>query len=252
MFDHLFINGCSHTAGSEIEGSGIGEGNYNRENCYSAQIAKKLGWKYTNIAMPGGSNDYIKRTTLLWILDNFEKAKTTHFFINWTGAERTEYFYDHWDRNRYNLNKFIPYTPDKKVLHLHPQHYPDWAPVAIRKNLDALSEHLFINPIQWQVNRYMNIIELQSFLKAHNLSYTFRNSFQACENSKRYKYYADKIDKDNFLYWDDENFSFFENCLNQGHSVEGQMYWHHRLPAHTYWANELWESNFKLYSSNHL
>ena len=60
------------------------------------------------------------------------------------------------------------------------------------------------------------------------------------------------INKENFLYWDDENYSFFENCLNQGYSVEGQMYWHHRLPAHTYWADELWESNFKLYSSNHL
>ena len=86
MYNHLLVNGCSHTAGSEIEGSGIGEGNYNRQNCYAAQIAKKLNWEYTNIAMPGGSNDYIKRTTMLWILDNPERAKNTHFFINWTGA----------------------------------------------------------------------------------------------------------------------------------------------------------------------
>jgi hypothetical protein len=89
MHSHLLVNGCSHTAGSEIEGSGVGEGNYNRQNCYAAQIAKKLNWEYTNIAMPGGSNDYIKRTTMLWILDNPERAKNTHFFINWTGAERT-------------------------------------------------------------------------------------------------------------------------------------------------------------------
>ena len=42
MFKHVLINGCSHSAGSEIEGSGIGEGNFNRDNCFGAQFAKGL------------------------------------------------------------------------------------------------------------------------------------------------------------------------------------------------------------------
>ena len=34
--DHILINGCSHSAGSEIEGSAIGESRYNRKNCVVA------------------------------------------------------------------------------------------------------------------------------------------------------------------------------------------------------------------------
>ena len=49
-FSHVLINGCSHSAGSEIEGSGIGDGNYNRENSFGAQFAKQLDCTYTNIA----------------------------------------------------------------------------------------------------------------------------------------------------------------------------------------------------------
>ena len=93
-FSHVLINGCSHSAGSEIEASGIGEGNYNRDNSFGAQFAKQLDCTYTNIAYPGASNDYISRTTLYWILDNPTLAKDTLFLIHWTGTDRTEYFYD--------------------------------------------------------------------------------------------------------------------------------------------------------------
>lgn len=245
MPNHLFVNGCSHTAGSEIEGSGIGEGNYNRQNCFGAQVAKQLGWAYTNIAYPGGSNDYIKRSTIMWILDNQEKAKDTHFFINWTGSDRTEYFFDEEDTNAYN---FISYAPDKKVAHLHPQHYPDWAPKKWKGNLENLSRHLFLNHTQWDINRYLNIIELQTLFKAYGYSYTFRNSFQCCENRPRYQQYIDKIDKNNFLYFDDSSQSFYEHCFQKGFDTKGQRYWHHKLPAHTYWAKTLLESSFALYS----
>ena len=81
-FEHILINGCSHTAGSEIEGSGIGEGNYNRDNCFGAQLARKLGVVYTNLALPGASNDYINRTTSMWMLDHAAMAKRTLYLIH--------------------------------------------------------------------------------------------------------------------------------------------------------------------------
>jgi hypothetical protein len=239
MYKHVLINGCSHSAGSEIEGSGIGEGNYNRENSFGAQFAKQLGCTYTNIAYPGASNDYIARTTLYWILDNPVLAKDTLFLIHWTGTERTEYFYDKGNTTAFD---FIPFKPDTCVTHLHPQHYPDWAPMHWSKNLDALSEQIFLNPVQWNVNRYNNIIQTQELLKSKNYKYIFRNAFQCCDSSLRYRYYADKIDKENFLHFDNVQESFYENCLSQGYSVEGQQYWHHKIQAHAYWANKLLET----------
>lgn len=239
MFDHVLINGCSHSAGSEIEGSGIGEGNYNRENSFGAQFAKALNCSYTNIAYPGASNDYIARTTLYWILDNKELAKRTLFLIHWTGTDRTEYFYDEGKTSAFD---FIPFKPDTNVTHLHPQHYPDWAPKQWTKNLDVLSNQLFLNHTQWDINRYNNIIQTQEFLKSNGYKYVFRNAFQCCENRPRYKYYIDKLDKDNFLHWDNAEESFYDHCINVGYDVEGQQYWHHKLDAHTYWAKKLLNS----------
>ena len=236
MYDHILINGCSHSAGSEIEGSGIGEGNYNRSNSFGAQVATQLGLSYTNIAYPGASNDYIARTTLYWILDNPALANNTLFLIHWTGTERTEYFYNEGTTSAYD---FIKDAPDTTVTHLHPQHYPDWAPVPWKKNLDILADNLFINPVQWNINRYNNIIQTQELLKSKGYKYIFRNAFQCCENTSRYKYYVDKIDKENFLNFDNKNESFYEHCLNNGFSTDGQEYWHHRLEAHIYWANKL-------------
>lgn len=249
MPNHLFVNGCSHSAGSEIEASGIGEGNYNRQNCFGAQIAKRLGYNYTNIAYPGASNDYIARTTLYWIIDNPTLVKDTVFLIHWTGTYRTEYFYDAGGTTAFD---FIEFAPDTKVTHLHPQHYPDWAPKSWHGNLDKLGNHLFINPVHWEINRYNNIIQTQELLKAHGAKYVFRNSFQCCNNSARYEYYAKRIDKENFLDWDNPQESFYEHCSNNGFDTTDQEYWHHKLPAHTYWADKLLASSFKLYSSNQL
>lgn len=243
MYKHVFINGCSHSAGSELEGSGIGEGTYNRDNCFGAQIASKLNATWTNCAYPGASNDYIARTTLYWLLENKELAKDTLFLIHWTGTDRTEYFYEKGETTAYD---FIKFAPDTNVTHLHPQHYPDWAPQQWRKNLDVLGNHLFINPVQWNINRYNNIIQTQELLKAYNLKYIFRNAFQCCENTPRYTYYIDKIDKDNFLDFDNAEESFWEHCLSQGFDTVGQQYWHHRLPAHTYWANKICSSSLAL------
>jgi len=235
-FTHVLINGCSHSAGSELEGSGIGEGNYNRDNCFGAQFAKSLGCTYTNIAYPGGSNDYIARSTMYWILDNKELAKNTLFLIHWTGTDRTEYFYDEGETSSYD---FITHTADKKVAHLHPQHYPDWAPAKWKKNLDVLSTNLFINQVHWDINRYNNIISTQELLKSNGYKYIFRNGFQCCENKPRYQYYIDKIDKENFLHFDNLQESFYEHCVEGGFDISGQEYWHHKLAAHTYWSNRL-------------
>ena len=67
MVKFLYANGCSHTAGSEIEGSGINSSQYNIERSYPAIIANKLKCKYFNDSYPGGSNIRIYRKTLSFL-----------------------------------------------------------------------------------------------------------------------------------------------------------------------------------------
>lgn len=241
-FNHILINGCSHSAGSEIEGSGIGEGDYNRENCFGAVLAKRLGLGYTNLALPGGSNDYINRSTNMWILDNFELAKKTLFLIHWTGSNRSEIFFN--ESNTESYWNFIPYVSDKNVGHIHADHYAPIFPKELQRNLDTLSKHMFINEEHWEINRYLNAINLQTVLESFNFKYIFRNGFQACATDSRYLYYQQKIKQNNFIGFGDTKYSFFEHCLDAGFSVEGQQYWHHRKEAHEYWANILFTQNF--------
>ena len=241
-FTHLFINGCSHTAGSEIEGSGIGDGTYNRENCFGAQLASKLGIDYTNNALPGASNDYINRSTTFWILDNLELAKKSLFLIHWTGSNRSEIFLDRLKTEGYW--QFVPYVPDPHVGHIHTEHYAPIFPKEQKKTLDVLSRYMFVNSEHWEINRYLNVINLQTILESYNIPYIFRNGFQSCAVGKRYSYYQKKVLSENFYKFTDVSESFFEHCLNAGFSIEGQKHWHHRKDAHTYWANKLYRENF--------
>ena len=241
-FDHILINGCSHSAGSEIEGSGIGEGNYNREHCFGALLSKRLGVPYTNIALPGASNDYINRTTCMWILDNPTLIKKTLFLINWTGSNRSEIFFNEYTGSTYW--HFIPHVSDKSVGHIHTDHYAPMFPEEMHRNLTVLSKYMFVNEEHWEINRYLNIINLQTILKSNNLNYIFKNGFQWCAAGERYNYYRDKIDNKKFIGFDNEEHSFFEHCLNEGFSIAGQQYYHHRQAAHEYWANRLYHENF--------
>ena len=241
-FEHILINGCSHTAGSEIEGSGIGEGNYNRDNCFGAQLARKLGVVYTNLALPGASNDYINRTTSMWMLDHAAMAKRTLYLIHWTGSSRSEIFFDHSKTDNYW--QFLPYVADRNVGHIHPDHYAPVFPSNLRRNAKTLSKSMFISNEHWEVNRYLNIINLQTILEANRFPFIFKNAFQSCATGARYEYYQNKIIKERFIGYNNSKLSFFEHCLDQGFSVDGQEYWHHTKAAHDYWADLLYLENF--------
>ena len=241
-FKHIFINGCSHTAGSEIEGSALGDTEYNREHCFGAQLARRLGVDYTNNALPGGSNDYIFRTTNFWIQDNIELAKQSLFLINWTGAARAEYFHNGVDDNNWFWMQ-IPFVPDENVGHLHPNYF-SYVDKQDSANAKAVSRHLFMSETHWEINRYMNILNLQSMLKVHDIPYIFKNSLEFCSKNTRFQYYSSRIDTRNYKGYNDQSESFFEHCLDAGFSIKGQALHHHKIEAHTYWADKLFRENF--------
>ena len=241
-FEHVFINGCSHSAGSEIAGSSIGDGDDCRNGAFGAKLAKKLNVPWTNIAMPGASNDYIFRTTFFWLNHNIELAKKSLFLIHWTGSARCEYFHDGGVDNPFMWH-WNPFVPDPNVGHLHPG-YHGYVPKHFSKNATKICNTLFENEFHWEVNRYLNIIYLQNFLKVHNIPYIFRNAFGSCASGERYGFYEQQVDQTRYVGMQDTNQSFFEHCLDNGFSIEGQLYMHHKEDAHDYWAEKLFNENF--------
>lgn len=99
----LLANGCSHMAG-------LYQGD--RDDLYSpamkqgrspaAKLAKLTGMEYgINLAAPGGSNDYIVRTTMQWIADNPGRLKDIFVLIGWTEGNRREQWW-YYDPNAYD------------------------------------------------------------------------------------------------------------------------------------------------------
>lgn len=88
----LLANGCSHTAGSEIE--------YTKQfesyiNAWPRWLADSMGWGWVNIAEAANSNAQIKRTTIEWIIENIEltrryQANDVVVMIMWSGIDRFE------------------------------------------------------------------------------------------------------------------------------------------------------------------
>lgn len=81
----LWVNGDSHTYGSygATPQDKVG-------NPFAKQIADQFNLEYKNIALPGGSNQRIVRTTIEEL--PFLKPREDFILIGWTSWERTEWW----------------------------------------------------------------------------------------------------------------------------------------------------------------
>ena len=101
---YLLAVGCSHMAGSEIEGAGYtSRSKTNLSKAWAGQVAKALNLNYINLAQTGGSNEYILRTTIEfvsnWVAQGRDPAELL-VVIGWTTQERLEFTWEgkhvHW------------------------------------------------------------------------------------------------------------------------------------------------------------
>lgn len=86
----LVANGCSHTAGAEMEYP-------SQRRCYNKawpkHLADFLKCDHVNLSDSGASGHRVVRTTMRYVLDQFSKKNNLSdhlFIINWPGAYRTE------------------------------------------------------------------------------------------------------------------------------------------------------------------
>ena len=65
------IAGCSHSAGSEIDGTE--DSKFNRDNAFGSLLSKKLDREPINIAINGGTNATIARSILNWFGTQYDE-----------------------------------------------------------------------------------------------------------------------------------------------------------------------------------
>ena len=253
----LVINGCSHSAGSETEGPGIGDGIVCRNNSFGSMLAEKLDRIPVHLALPGGSNDRIARTSTAWISDNLDKIKNKEidvlFLVHWTGAERSEYFFPESTFGKMDPLKtmFMNYSSDTEYWSINANDPLRFQKIVNSNNISKLAEiyksyhNLFLNSLEtWSDNKIKNIIYLQSILKQYNIPYWFGDSFFLdYKETQTYNSLVKLIDEKYFPYHAQRDKSYYWMCSDAGYKnqdVSGQM-WHLNRSAHKYYANWLLE-----------
>lgn len=87
MHYNLLFNGCSFTAGAELDGVEA-DVNYRDKHRFSHVVSEKTGLSYCNISKGGSSNSAILSRTVEW----FEQGNTCdHVIIQWTARIRRDY-----------------------------------------------------------------------------------------------------------------------------------------------------------------
>ena len=101
MVDLFYVNGCSHTAGAEMEHVGSSATEYDKYHCFSGHLHRRhfKEAEYINEAYAGNSNDIIALTTINTLLTKLKQGidpKNMFVIIGFT------------DPIRYQFDKDIP------------------------------------------------------------------------------------------------------------------------------------------------
>ena len=190
----LFANGCSHTAGAEIE--------FKIQNCcyekaWPKHLADSLNMEWTNMALSGGSAERIIRTTIQWFGEDPRRIKNTFAIIGWPGPWRSEI----------KLDKQVNFNIPEKLLKSDAQ----WQSINVNNNETylklvkegRLSEDFYKyyqywcllgNDDQKWINYITDIICLQSYFKSLRIPYLFFHTSSAISYSQEHFSFSKQID----------------------------------------------------------
>ena len=262
--------GCSHTAGSEIDG--LGDSDYNRQHSYGAFLAKKFDYDHMNFAICGGSNQriFVLTTQVLKeilvggcnLVPYLREHHKYFFLIGWTSLNRFDLRYSNDeiyeqggdagdkldgkiipaclgmnpniinDKDLRRTIKYIPYIADNVVM------------------ADCLASYIFTLQTMLETNNidyYMfNAIE-----NHYQTDYFSRNRYDRhaeptwrpgntfiYDNINETKYYHPKSYTENYYRW----------CTDvKGHKNVTNKYWHLGEQAHIDWADYIYPEILNAY-----
>jgi hypothetical protein len=227
----LIANGCSHTAGAEIEYPMQGD-------CYHKAWPKYLANSLSfdeskNLAVSGASDTRVSRTTIEYIgrLKQKPNFDSTNIFVivSWPGLYRTEIHKNKdledgfWDDGWMPLVAGNDETYKKQCSPASYAYYRAWM--------------LRLNPTQEIIKFYSNVLLLQNFLILNNIKYLFWN---ACANvPNNHSSFYNEVDIKRFPFIENKEYSYTSILHNKGfkHS-EFAKYGHYGVDS------QIWFSSF--------
>lgn len=240
----LVANGCSHTAGAEIEYPC-------QRRCYDKAWPKHLadlfGCDHVNLADSGASGHRVVRTTMRYVIDNFSLKNdlSDHLFIiNWPGAYRTE------------LRQLPDGSEDEKLLFYD----DDWLPLIVGNDESykgSFTKRLYTYYMSWvltseaikpRLDYVHDIILLQNFFTLYKIKFLFWSAsyVNITPAHKELQGYKSLIHKTTYPYFSDIDYSY--NVLLKNNNQKISEFSHQSgFASHYDEESQRWFANY-LYS----
>jgi hypothetical protein len=239
----LLIAGCSHSAGSEIDGNE--DSSYNRLHSFGGLIATKLKKKPINIAQVGATNAGIARQVINWFEKEYNpETMYVNVLVGWTEPTRLE-------------------VPSEKVRAFqHDQnHGADWFDESAndyykviigwdggddeeRKATPLLHRYMVEQQPMLEVQSYTNIMQIQHYLESKKISSLMCNTMPFfLDNIPAVKNLLPLINANKYYCLGNKDEAFFTKYQALGYTNRKAKYWHHDEIPHAMFAEELLKFN---------
>lgn len=241
----MLIAGCSHTAGSEIDGNL--DSVYNRQQSYGNLLAEKLSYKPINIAIGGNTNGAIVRNILDWFNNHDITDKELFVLVGWTESTRIDapFQYPTWHKD--NGGKHADWISPASDNFLH---------INVAYNNYNQREKEIQNDYKTMLVKHTEffevycanlVLQLQFFFKHLNIKYLMVNTMHmfSPENKKYLQCYLNLIDYNSYIDALNNDRSFFNKYK---HSFPNKFKYSHLGPEpHKLYAEEIYKFvNLKL------
>jgi len=235
----MLIAGCSHAAGSEIDGSQ--DSVFNRQHSFGNLLATRLGYEPVNICSVASANPSIARLVLEWIETNYNPESMELFVtVAWTESTRielpsvtgTDYavankaadWFSKYDKNYYRINQGWEGSTgyEKQVLPGYQKFITDNVTY-----LEILSANL--------------VLQLQWYFQKSKINYLMCNTMYMFTKDPYTEFFTNMIDKDRYIDCLNNDESFYWKYRNAGYKNEKAQYWHHGEEPHKLYADKLYK-----------
>lgn len=233
----MLIAGCSHTSGSEIDGTQDSE--YNRQHSFGNLLAVKMGYTPINIAEPGSTNPTIARSVLQWFSEKFDHQNMeVYVLIAWTENTRMEVPFhrpSHYETACPNIDYFA--NTGKSFLRVN----LGWAGFDPEEKVLIADYHRFMatNEKYLELVTVNAILQMQYFLQSKHVNYLMCNTMHTVTNNDHTKFYLDQIERNKYIDVDNLDEAFYWKYKNLGYTNPKAKYWHHDETPHMLYAEKL-------------
>ena len=234
----LLIAGCSHAAGSEIDGDE--DSQYNRDHSFGALVAKKLKRKPVNIAQVGASNTGVSRQVMQWMHNVYNPdTMNVNVLVCWTEPTRLEIPSEK-ERNYQSASSDTAWY--EKGSDYFYKVIIGWTGGDEEEQRYTPDLHKFMANQQpyLEYQTYQLILQIQFMLESFKVPYMMLNSMPFfLDDINAIKNLLPLVDDNKYYQLNNKDEAFYWKYQKLGYVNDKAKYWHHGEEPHKLFADEL-------------